>query len=55
MDLLVLPSQISYWDFDGLIGHLAKVRTTDLLVEPYLRCYRYGCWQDDTGVEYVLV
>jgi hypothetical protein len=23
----------------------------DLLVEPYLRCYRCGCWQDDIGVE----
>jgi hypothetical protein len=38
---------------DGLGGHLAKA-LTDLLIEPYLRCYRYGCSLDGTGVECVL-
>jgi hypothetical protein len=27
---------------------------TDLLVAPYLRCYRSGCWLDDTDVELAL-
>jgi len=32
----------------------SKRQLMDLLIEPYLRCYRYGCWLDGTGVVCVL-